>query len=585
MIRGGSGQAPPYQRIFETLQDGVVALDAAGRIVAFNAAAARILGIPAERALGATLADLLFDDPRNDAFIDALLGALHGAAGPARLQVPFHRGEERLSLTIAGTRLEDGEAPLRLAAVISDETEIASLRESERDALEKLRLAYRDLDAKTSDLERSARRLNMLRIGATAIILLLVLGLGLWNWGLDALDSQLAGLTGAPAPPAQTGVLETLTVTPQPVEIRTSVVGRIQPGRIVQITAPFNGHVKTMLFEYGTPVREGSVILEIHSAQFENDLRAARAAYIRAAERVRSLEGWRSSTQVTSARRHLTQAEQTLASLKRKLQETRTLYDKGIVSRQELDSAEDQASQQELSLAAARESLEMALDQGRGEALELARLELASAKTSLEEIEAKAGNAIITAPVNGVPFQPSSSGEEGKPVYLEVGAAVQEGSAILSIGDLDSLTVETTVDEVDVAELEPGQPATVTGDAFPGLVLEGEVSSVAAQAKGGGGGAMARFDVEVAIDELPPEAREAVRVGMSANVSIRTYANPEAIVLPLDSVQRQGRDSGMVRVIRGDPVPREQQVRTGRTVPAGVEILSGLREGDVVVLD
>ncbi|UCF28914.1 MAG: HlyD family efflux transporter periplasmic adaptor subunit, partial [Chloroflexota bacterium] len=91
---------------------------------------------------------------------------------------------------------------------------------------------------------------------------------------------------------------------------------------------------------------------------------------------------------------------------------------------------------------------------------------------------------------------------------------VAPGSPVLLIGDLDHLQVQTTdLSEIDVAQIAPGDPAIVTFDALPELVLGGTVISIAPKADEGAG---VNFPVIIELDDIPA----ALRWGMTAFVDI-----------------------------------------------------------------
>jgi hypothetical protein len=123
---------------------------------------------------------------------------------------------------------------------------------------------------------------------------------------------------------------------------------------------------------------------------------------------------------------------------------------------------------------------------------------------------------------------------------------------------------------------------SVSGDAFSEFTLTGEVTGVAAQASSEPGrSGLPSFAVTVHIRGVTAEQRARLAVGMSANLSIVTYDNPEAVVLPPEAV-REGAEGRVVRVRQGGAV-REVPVTIGISTPEGVEVRGALSAGDVVL--
>ena len=145
------------------------------------------------------------------------------------------------------------------------------------------------------------------------------------------------------------------------------------------------------------------------------------------------------------------------------------------------------------------------------------------------------------------------------------------------------MAAATQVDETDVVKLRAGQKVTVTGNAFRGLKLEGEVTYVSSQADPKARG-IPKFDVTVTLDPVGPETAARIRTGMSAKLRIVTYSNPKALLVPIDAVRSRG---GKHRLRVVDPATggaKEREVEVGPTTRSSVEIRVGLEAGETVLL-
>ena len=101
-------------------------------------------------------------------------------------------------------------------------------------------------------------------------------------------------------------------------------------------------------------------------------------------------------------------------------------------------------------------------------------------------------------------------------VYARAGEMFSAGQAVLSLGDLTVLRVETTdLSEVDVARVTVGQPVNVTFDGLPGKTLQGRVTRIAPMSSSGQGGV--NYTVIVELDQLDP----ALKWGMTAFADIQ----------------------------------------------------------------
>jgi multidrug resistance efflux pump len=100
-------------------------------------------------------------------------------------------------------------------------------------------------------------------------------------------------------------------------------------------------------------------------------------------------------------------------------------------------------------------------------------------------------------------------------VNMREGEMLTPGQAVLTLGDLGTLHVETTdLSEADVARVAVGQPVNVTFDALKGQTFSGKVTRVAPMSSAGQGGV--NYTVVVELDQLDP----ALRWGMTAFVDI-----------------------------------------------------------------
>ena len=159
---------------------------------------------------------------------------------------------------------------------------------------------------------------------------------------------------------------------------------------------------------------------------------------------------------------------------------------------------------------------------------------------------------------------------------------MSQGGYLLSIANLDGLAVAGGIDEVDVVKVKAGQRVRVAGDAFPGLVFEGRIARVSPQSRSKGRVPM--FDVTAAIDRLADEHLAQLRLGMSASVTVVVRDEPSALLVPLAAVQG-GPGNYRVRLKDKDGgAPRTVRVQAGETTVYEVEILSGLKAGDEVIV-
>jgi multidrug resistance efflux pump len=146
-------------------------------------------------------------------------------------------------------------------------------------------------------------------------------------------------------------------------------------------------------------------------------------------------------------------------------------------------------------------------DKATAEEVAQAEARLQQAKVSVRQIEQQLIDATLVAPFGGTVGV----------VNVRVGERVTPGQTLVTVGDLDTLRVETTdLDEIDVVRVSVGQRVDVTFDALPERVFEGRVTRISPMAESGTGGV--HYTTIIELEEVEPT----LRWGMTAFVDIET---------------------------------------------------------------
>ncbi|MEN5177737.1 efflux RND transporter periplasmic adaptor subunit [Brevundimonas diminuta] len=370
------------------------------------------------------------------------------------------------------------------------------------------------------------------------------------------------------------------TMTRAPFVVSVNFSGRVTPGERIDLSAPFDARVTRVLFEYGDQIDAGQRLLELDAADVLRSRAEAESAWLKADAEADRMAGWEGGVEVRRATRTIAAAEADLSDLETKIAETQALLERGLVPRSEHEGLLQQRRQREAALVSAREDLAETLRRASAGEKRLASLQRAVAATQYDAVR-DGGDGVIIAPQGGVIVRPQSQGENADKV-VRTGGRVAKGQSLAVIASTAALDVVFTLDEQDLNAIQPGQRAVVTGPGFGGQTLTGVVTGVAGEASTDAGANKAVFEARVRLDPLSTEAARAVRIGMTANISIVAYENPSALVAPPEAVQGAAPNAFvMVRARGAEPVRRD--IVVGQVGPMGVEVLSGLKAGDVVV--
>ena len=160
---------------------------------------------------------------------------------------------------------------------------------------------------------------------------------------------------------------------------------------------------------------------------------------------------------------------------------------------------------------------------------------------------------------------------------VKVGDSPHRRMPLVSIPDLSTMIVKTTVNEVDIRRVETGQQASMTLDALPGTVYHGVITYIGTLAHRNEGTDTKVFDVEISVDNTD----ERIKPGMTAQCSIITEKLADQLYIPLDSVFEK-EETTVVYVKDGGFTQRV--VKVGKKNKDFIIIEDGLEEGDQVAL-
>ncbi len=473
---------------------------------------------------------------------------------------------------------------------------VSKLREKEQALSKKLEQKHRELQEAYVSIESSNAQLRsrlhnkrLIKGLVSAFILLMGLGLGAW-WLLGqshypSLKAQVLSnfhSTEQQAALSQSAV-NSIEVETRAVDDWLRLSGKVQPIRWVDISSPLSAQIKSLHFRYGDTVKQGQLLISLDTSEKQRQLRVANSRLIQAEEAMEKLRNWHNSLEVLRARRELTRNQEQLQRTKRQLQESQRMYDKGIVSGNELDEHKNAVVEQQRALLGAKESLQEILDNGGSSKKRLAAMELDNAREDVDALKTLLAQTEIRSPTDGIVF-PSNG--EAKAHKLRIGRKIDSNNALIAIADLSGIAIESTVPEAKLNRLALQQNARVQLSALEGVELDGHIAYIAGRASSNnkqGRSRGASFKVEVAVPTISPEQRQKLRIGMSAAAEVKIYDNPLAVVVPFEALIVED-DEYAVQVLNHDGSQAQREIDIRATLVDGVEVAAGLSAGERVVL-
>lgn len=329
-----------------------------------------------------------------------------------------------------------------------------------------------------------------------------------------------------------------------------SASGEVKPKKSVNISAQIPGRVIKIAVEEGQFVQEGDFLLKLEATQYEANAE-------------------RDQAYIHSLKAELIKAKAYLKRDENNLRRQKNLWDKQLISQEELDAA---TAQYDISKAS-QEATTYQIRQAQ-----------ASLKSTLDNIE----KTVYVAPIAGIIA--SLQVEEGETAL--VGTMNNPGTVLMTIADLSVMEVEVEVDETDVVALELGHPAEVQVDAFPDRIIAGTVTEIGSSALVKITASEESRDFKVVITlEDPPDN---LKPGLSASADIITAERKGVLAVPISAlISREDPNSsgrGSRNQVEGiyvvDPDSRVMftPVQKGIMGELKIEITSGLESGQTIVV-
>lgn len=266
---------------------------------------------------------------------------------------------------------------------------------------------------------------------------------------------------------------------------------------------------------------------------------------VRAGEALVELEADEALAAVRQAEASLKQSQASLRAAEQDLPRTQELVAQSFYSQQKLDDAR--------------------------RATDVARGQRDAAWAALEAARARLAQHSVRAPADGQVLVRQ----------VDPGQIVQAGKPLLTVSVHGPLELLAQVDERFLGQLQVGQPARVLADAYPAQPFDAKVTRIAPSVDSQTGSVEVRLAVA---GQRPAFLRE----DMTLSVEVRTGERSGAKVLPLRALRAATTDgqgaAGEVLVVAGSRAAM-RPVQLGLRTLTEVEVVSGLRDGDTVILD
>lgn len=350
-----------------------------------------------------------------------------------------------------------------------------------------------------------------------------------------------------------------------------SATGKIQPEIEVKISSEVSGEIIALNVKEGQVVKKGDLLVKINPDLYTSSYN-------------------RTISNLSGTKAGLNQSEASYKEAKANYDRNKSLYDKGIISRADWDKA--------------IASFEVAKANKQN-----AYYNVQSASATVLEAKDNLGRTTIYAPADGTISVLNV--ELGERV---LGTQQMAGTEILRVANLNNMEVEVDVNENDIVKIKVGDKANVEVDAYLKKQFKGVVTSISNSASSTlTADQVTNFKVKVRILkesyqdllEGKPSTYSPFRPGMTATVDIITNTKSNILTVPISSVVVKSDTAAVKEIKVEDPNDEKSKpksdkkfecvfvkvgnkakiriIKTGIQDDTNIEVLSGLKKGDVVI--
>lgn len=312
----------------------------------------------------------------------------------------------------------------------------------------------------------------------------------------------------------------------------------------------------TFLVKAGDAVKEGQVLATVDSPSLRNEYAREQAA----------LDGLLVAFDRSSidARRQMLEEKQAtdlanthIRASQRELERQQSAWDQGVIPKRDLDRAQDERDDARLTYEHAVANAKLQQESLNFE-LKTKRVEIERQKLAVKELQRRVDALTVKSPVKGMVGS----------LAVNQKSAVTENAALLTVVDLSALEVEFRVAETYASDLTPDMKTEID---YGGRKYAGLVTSISPEVQNSEVKGRVRF-----ADKLPPGVRQNQRV----SVRIVLDQRPDALKVERGAFTDAG---SYAYVVEGD-VARKRDITLGAMSMGEVEIVSGLKEGESIVV-
>jgi HlyD family secretion protein len=350
-------------------------------------------------------------------------------------------------------------------------------------------------------------------------------------------------------------------------DLAKSVVatGKVTPITKVEVKSKASGIVKKLLVDYGDRVKKGQLLAQLDKIEIEAQVEQSKAALEAAQANLRS-------TQADLERAKVDAEGPDVPLLKRAYDRATGMAKDGVVSASALDDA-----QKNYEMSLNKQNVSKAQVTVLKAKIAQAQAQVAQDQANLKQLDEQLNYTDIVSPIDGIVLSRDVQMGDAVSSILVLGSSA---TLVMNLGDTSEVYVKGKVDESDIGKVYLGQPARIKVESFKDKTFNGKVTKISPM--GVEKDNVTTFEVRVSIMNPGGE----LKAEMTANAEIILEEHKAVLQIPEGAIIYDKDKKASVEV--PDPKGKEGKnkvaVNIGISNGAKTEVLSGLKEGDQVVL-
>jgi HlyD family secretion protein len=350
-------------------------------------------------------------------------------------------------------------------------------------------------------------------------------------------------------------------------DLAKSVVatGKVTPIIKVEVKSKASGIVKNLLVDYGDRVKKGQLLVQLDKVEIEAQVAQSKAA-------LEAAEANLTSSQADYERAKVDAEGPDVPPLKRAYDRAIGMAKDGVVSASALDDAE-----KNYTMAVNKQNVAKAQVTVLKAKIAQAQAQVAQDQANLKQLDEQLSYTDIVSPIDGIVLSRDVQMGDAVSSILVLGSTA---TLVMTLGDTSEVYVKGKVDESDIGKVYLGQRARIKVESFKDKTFDGKVTKISPM--GVEKDNVTTFEVRVSIQNPGGE----LKAEMTANAEIILEEHKNVLQIPEGAIiyDKDKKASVEIPDPKGKDGKDKVAVNIGISNGAKTEVLSGLKEGDQVVL-